>query len=418
MVSLSFQKQGNRYSWVVIGMLWLICFLNYADRQAITAVFPLLTKQFGFSKFQLGLIGSVFMWVYALLVFYAGFLSDRVSRKALILGGCFFWSLITIATSWCTVFWQFVAIRALEGMGEACYFPSSNSLIADYHPEERRSMALAFHQSGVYIGTIAGSALGAWLGEHYGWQYGFYFFGGLGVFLSLFLFLFLKEPRLQKHSKHVPSLSFWKTLHYLSKCPVLIFIILAFICANFVAAIFLTWMPTFLYEKFHMTLALAGFLAVAFIQLSSAVSGPCSGWLADQLAKKMLHGRIVLQSISLFVGVIAIILIGKLTSIPLLLLAMACFGICKGGYDSGIFGALYDYVPLEMRGAAAGLVITCGWFGGALGPVFIGAVSTYGIGGSAIQRMGSAISASAGAYALGALLLLMILFISRKKSTS
>ena len=53
------------YRWQVVAMLWLVCFFNYADRQAIYAVFPLLEQEFGFDKLQLGLIGSAFMWVYA-----------------------------------------------------------------------------------------------------------------------------------------------------------------------------------------------------------------------------------------------------------------------------------------------------------------------------------------------------------------
>ena len=47
-------------------MLWLVCFFNYADRQAIFSVFPRLESEFGFDPVQLGLIGSAFMWVYAL----------------------------------------------------------------------------------------------------------------------------------------------------------------------------------------------------------------------------------------------------------------------------------------------------------------------------------------------------------------
>ena len=46
-------------------MLWFVCFFNYADRQAIFSVFPKLKEEFGFSKVELGLIWSAFMWVYA-----------------------------------------------------------------------------------------------------------------------------------------------------------------------------------------------------------------------------------------------------------------------------------------------------------------------------------------------------------------
>src|SRR5438445_9846748 len=80
------------YKWWVVFMLWFICFFNYADRQAIFAVFPTLKAEFHFDTVQLGLIGSAFMWVYAFGAPIAGYIGDRVRRKDLILGGCLFWS--------------------------------------------------------------------------------------------------------------------------------------------------------------------------------------------------------------------------------------------------------------------------------------------------------------------------------------
>jgi len=86
------------YKWLVVGMLWCVCFLNYADRQAIFSIFPKLKDVFGFDTVQLGLIGSAFMWIYAFGAPVAGYIGDRVRRKELILGGCLFWSFVTITT--------------------------------------------------------------------------------------------------------------------------------------------------------------------------------------------------------------------------------------------------------------------------------------------------------------------------------
>src|SRR5262245_1777326 len=103
------------YKWAVVAMLWFICFFNYADRQSMSAVFPKLEEEFGFTKFEQGLIGSAFMWVYAFGAPFAGFVGDRLRRKDLILGGCLFWSFVTVLTGWCSRLWQFITVRALEG---------------------------------------------------------------------------------------------------------------------------------------------------------------------------------------------------------------------------------------------------------------------------------------------------------------
>lgn len=404
------------YPWLVVGILWMVCFLNYADRQVLSGIFPALEKEFGFSKFQLGMIGSMFMWVYASLVWLMGFIGDRVNRKKLILGGCLFWSLITMTTGWCSLFWQFLVVRGLEGFGESCYFPSSNAMLSDYHEHKHRSTALSLHQSGVYFGTIAGSAFGAWLAQHYGWRYGFYFFGGLGIVVSLVLFFFLKEPEHSRRGTTASQQSVVATFVQLIKRPELLLMMAAFVCVNMVAMIFLTWMPTFLYEKFQMTLTQAGFYSVIFIQVTSALSAPLCGFTGDLLARRIRHGRLTVQVISLLFGTVAIVVIGLGTKISLLAAMMILFGLCKSGYDAGIFGALFDYIEPDIRGSAAGLVISLGYFGGALGPILLGAIATYGgAPASAIGRMSLTISMSGSAYFLGALLLLGVPFVLRKK---
>ncbi len=380
-------------------MLWLICFFNYADRQAISSVFPVLKAEFGFDKVQLGLIGSAFMWVYAAGAPLAGFICDRIRRKHLILGGCLFWSFITITTGWCSKLWQFVTVRALEGFGETFYFPASMSLTSDYHSAETRSRALAFHQSSVYIGTILGSWLGAWFAEHYGWRVGFYFFGGMGVLVAAALFKFLREPqRGEAETTNAGAglcetpLSVAETLRVIFRTPTVPLLMLAFVGANFVATIFLTWTPTFLVEKFHFKLAAAGLSGAAFIHLASACSVPLAGLFADKLSRRMTGGRMVVQALGLIVGAGFVALVGRTNDIATLLAAMAVFGFCKGFYDSGIFASVYDCIEPRARGTAAGLMNTVGWGGGALGPLFVGFASKYGKGSSEIDNMSQAIS--------------------------
>ncbi len=87
---------NKNYKWVVVGLLWFVCFFNYADRQAIFSVFTPIQKEMGLSDVQLGWVGSAFMYVYALAGPLAGIIGDRFSRKFLIIGGLVFWSVVTV----------------------------------------------------------------------------------------------------------------------------------------------------------------------------------------------------------------------------------------------------------------------------------------------------------------------------------
>src|SRR5579884_183233 len=179
------------YPWLVVGMLWWISFFNYADRQAIASVFPLLKAEMHLTDTELGLLGSAFAWVYGLSAPLAGVIVDRLRRKTAILGGLQVWSVICLATALARKFPHLLIFRAAEGLGETVYYPASTALISDYHGPRTRSRALGIHQTSVYVGTIAGGAFAGLIGELYGWRWSFIVFGGLGMVLGFVLLRFL-----------------------------------------------------------------------------------------------------------------------------------------------------------------------------------------------------------------------------------
>lgn len=389
-------------------MLWFVCFFNYADRQAIYSVFPLLKSQMHLDNSQLAIVGSSFMWVYALSGPFAGMIGDRLQRKTLIIGGLIFWSLVTVATAFSTTYWQLVLFRALEGLGEAFYFPASMSLVSDYHGRDTRSRAMAIHQSSVYAGTIAGGAVAGHLGQYYGWRSSFYLFGGLGTLLGIILLTLLKEPARGQseqsgddagHGALRLNKDLFATIRRTFEHRMVPVLISVFVGANFVAMIFLTWMPTFLLEKFHMSLSMAGLSGTAYIQIASVLGVMTGGFLADRFARRSRAGRMWTQSLGLLLGIPFIFLAGWTLSVPLLVLGMTGFGFSKGLYDANIWASLYDVVTPENRATALGLMNSIGWLGGSVAPLAVArAAESYG--------MGVAISASSVVYLVVGLLLI------------
>jgi len=389
-------------------MLWFVCLLNYADRQAIFSAFPKLQEEFGFTKTQLGLIGSAFMWVYAGAAPFAGAVGDLVRRKDLILGGCIFWSAVTVMTGWCSKLWHFVTVRAMEGFGETFYFPASMSLLSDYHSKKTRSRAMAFHQSSVYAGTILGSWVGAYFAEKHNWRLGFYLFGVLGIVLALALYKFLREPQraqAEAEARALPPCTYKEGVAAIFRSPAAILILLGFVCANFVATIFLTWTPTFLVEKFNFRLTTAGLSGTVYIHAASALSVPIAGYLADRLSEKFGAGRLMIQIAGLAGGSVFVFLVGHTQDVATLIAAMTLFGLCKGFYDSNIFAALFDVVDPRVRSTAAGIMNTVGWSGGALGALAVGWFAEHGGAATEVENMSHAISYGGGVYLAGALLL-------------
>ena len=368
------------YKWAVVAMLWLVCFFNYADRQSIYSVFPMLEKDPGLqlTPVQLGYVASSFMWVYAGAGWFAGLVGDRFRRKTVVLGGFLFWSLITLAFSFATRYSHIVALRAIEGFGEAFYFPAAMALISAYHGKDTRSRAMGIHQSSVYAGTVAGGTLGGAMGQHFGWRSSFTLLGLVGMAFAFVLFLCLKEPAEPSRAQSPRRESFGeilKTIVELYRIPMVWVLTGVFVGANFVAMVFLVWLPKFLVDKFAMSLSMAGFSATAYLQIASVLGVLGGGVLADRMARRYRGGRMMTQTLGLFCGVPFIFMVGWTLHVPLLILAMACFGLFKGLYDSNIWASLHDVVPPERRATAVGVVNSIGWLGGGVATVIIAKAS-------------------------------------------
>jgi MFS family permease len=412
------------YRWWVVGMLWLVCLFNYADRQAIFSVFVIFKKPveaggLELTNVQCGVIGSAFMWVYAITLPFAGLVVDRLSRKTLILAGLAFWSLVTLATALAQNYWQLVLCRGLEGFGEAFYFPASMSLISDYHGKATRSRAMSIHQSSVYAGTVVGGAVAGYCGQFYGWRSGFVLFGGAGLLLAAVLVVTLKEPprgaadEADPHARPLTPGDLSRGVGEVLGTPMVRVLLGVFIGTVFVGSIFLAWMPTYLAEQFGMSLSMAGLNATLWLQAASVVGVLVGGLLADRWAGKYRGGRMWVQTIGLFAGAPLVFAAGWTESVTFLVLALIGFGFCKGLYDSNTWAALYDVVRPERRGTALGLVNGLGWLvGGAPAPILIAyAADRFGF--------GSSISATGLVYLLTGVLLVfgIVVFLPHHRST-
>jgi MFS family permease len=398
-----------------VGFLWFAGFFNYADRQAVYSVFPLLKSEFGLSDEQLGLLGSAFMFVYAASSPFSGYTVDLLPRRLLITLGLTFWSLICSATALSRNFYQLIFFRGAEGLGESFYFPASMSLLSDYHGPRTRSKALGIHQTSVYVGTAGGAVLAGYLGEHYGWRSPFWILGLAGMVYAGLLGFWLLEPVREStevegatnrphggDSLNSPAAGSGSLIEKVTRIltnPAAALLLLVFVGANFVAATFLTWLPSYIFERFELGIAKSSFTST-FWPLASLPGAVLGGVAADRASRRSRGGRIRVQSFGLIVAAPFVFLTGWSPTVPVLIAALIGAGVCKGIYDSNIFASLFDVIPPEDRGTAAGLMNTLGWTGGFAAP-WVVARASQSLG------LGMTIASTAAVYLLGGLLALV-----------
>ena len=364
----------NRISpkWRVVVCLWIAFALNYIDRQAVLSIFPVLRKELGFTSSQLGLIGTLFNWLYALCMPLAGYFADGLRRDRLIVVSLILWSAATLGTAFSRSPIIFLTWRAAMGLTESMYFPAALGIIAIWHPGSTRSRALGIHQAAQLAGIITGGWFGGWAASHIGWRAGFAILGLTGLLYSLGLMgVFHALPAPVEESTSSRSKRFE---NHLPRVPLYWMLMLAFACYCGTLWITYAWLPNMLYERFHLSLAASGLNATIFIQICCMIGVVGGGWLADRIAPFVPLARLYLTGCGMFLSAPFAYLMFAAPSIPQFRVYAAFFGLLSGLNFANIFAGAYDIIPDKNYSFAGGLLNMAG---GISAGVTVGLVGYY-----------------------------------------
>lgn len=368
------KKISIPYKWELVLLLWLAFFFNQADRQIFNIVLPSLRDDLGLIDADMGLIASIFTLFYGLMVPIGGIMGDRINKKYILIISLLVWSTATLTTGLSFTLIQLVVLRSIAlGGGEAFYAPSANSLICEYH-QNTRATAISIHQTALYVGIIGSGYLTGFIADSFGWRTAFYLFGGFGIILTIVFYFRVKDSKVllnavintdsKKSVKEVLKVFFTK--------PTAILLALAFAGMQFAGVGFLTWMPTFLHEKYNFSLARAGFDSTFYHFIAAFFGVIIGARIADKLAQKYFGIRGFIQMVGLLIGAPFIFIIGKSDSLIIIYIALTMFGLCRGAYDSNIFAALYDVIEMPYRATATGIMLMFAFVVGSASPYVLG----------------------------------------------
>lgn len=339
--------------WQVLALLFWIGAINYADRTAISAVFPLLRRDLGLTDVGLAAVGSLFLWSYGAASLGAGILADRLSRSRLIAASLAGWSAATLATGLVTDSSQLFGLRILLGLTECLYLPAALALIADYHGVESRAMAMGIHSSSLTFGMVAGGTVAGHLGASIGWRPLFFLLGGAGLLLSAFAAWWLRDASSQRSAESEPL---GVTLRELARTPVCFVVFAEAALISISTWIFANWLPLYFRETHGLSLAAAGFSGTFAFTVGAATGSITGGWLSDRVARKNPRRRML--NMGLFYAAAAPFLLvfqGKHDAV-VVGAAILLFGLVRGWGSSNEVPLMCDQLPPRRRSTAIGFM--------------------------------------------------------------
>lgn len=169
-------------------------FIDQGEGQALSVLFPTLQALWGLSYSNLGVISTIRNLLQSISSPFWGFVSDKVSRKMVILFGTGIWGVWTAAVGLTQNFGQLLVIRAISGIGLGCLLPATFSIMSDTFPPKDRGKALGLMEATGVFGIIIATVGLGFLATPTLWRWGYFLLGAFSVLSGLVVWFLVKEP--------------------------------------------------------------------------------------------------------------------------------------------------------------------------------------------------------------------------------
>jgi predicted MFS family arabinose efflux permease len=374
-LALTLRAKKNGVLFAVL-VLFAINILNFYDRHVPGALVEPMRKEFHLSDMQIGLLGSVFTWLYAIMGVPLGRIADSGSRKKLLAWGLVVWASLTACAAIATNYSILLFSRVGVGLGEATCAPAATSWLGDLFPQAKRSRVLALFMLGVPIGGALAFFVSGPLAQAYGWRAAMVLAAAPALLLVPAL-LTLEEPQRGASETHLTSpvrTSIWTLL----RLPTLWWIIASGVFLNFNMYAFATFLPAFLGRVHGLSLASSGVAAGAIFLVGGLGGGVGAGYLGDFIVQRRKDGRMRCAAIAALIAV-PLSSLGILQPAGSLLIAIAFLLLTYAtltSYYGLVYSAIQDIVAPNQRGTAMAIYFLAMYLCGAsFGPLLTGQLS-------------------------------------------
>ncbi len=353
------------------------------DRQVIAILKPTLEHSIGLTEVNYGYIVDAFQIAYAIGLLAAGRLIDRLGTRIGYMLVMAVWSLSAMGHALASTALEFGFARFFLGLGESGNFPAAIKTVAEWFPQNERSLATGIFNSGANVGAILAPLIVPWVTLRYGWHAAFLTTGFFSVLWILWWFRRYRAPAdhpsiTADELRHVyqeaaaemgPSVPWRRLLGYRQTW--------AFTIAKFLTDpiwyFYLFWLPSYFSARFHLNLSHLG-LPLIIVYNVSAVGSIGGGWLPAPFRRLGLSSSYARLAAMLFCACL-VVPIYTSSSVTSLWTAIALISVAAGahqGWSANLFTTSSDMFPRSAVGSVVGIGGMAGSIGSAIFAFYAG----------------------------------------------
>ena len=405
----------TNYRWTICLMLFFATTINYLDRQVLSLTWDEFIKpEFHWDENHYGTITSMFSFIYAVCMLFAGRFIDWMGSKKGFLWAIGVWSVGACLHAACGLIteahvglhsaaelaaatgdvavviatfsmYSFLLARCILALGEAGNFPAAIKVTAEYFPKKDRAYATSIFNAGASIGALIAPLSIPLLAKCWGWEMAFIVIGALGfIWMGFWIFIY-DSPAKSKHvneaelayieqdrdeegildtdkAEDEKKIPFWKCFSYKQTW--------AFAVGKFMTDgvwwFFLFWTPSYLNTQFGIKtsegLGIALIFTLYAITMLSVLGGKLPTIIMNRTGMNPYAARMRAMLIFAFFPLVVLFAqpLGTISPwLPVITIGIGC--AAHQSWSANIFSTIGDMFP---KGAIASITGIGGMAGG------------------------------------------------------
>lgn len=195
----SLVEYGSRR--VVITITAIMCaLLEIVDTTIVNVALNDMKGNLGATLSEVGWVITAYAIGNVIIVPMTSWLSQQFGRRNYYAASVVIFTVFSFLCGNATNIWELVIFRFIQGLGGGALLVTSQTIITESYPPEKRGMAQAIYGLGVIIGPTLGPPLGGYIVTNHSWPYIFYINIPIGVIATLLILEFVRSPKYAEKS--------------------------------------------------------------------------------------------------------------------------------------------------------------------------------------------------------------------------
>lgn len=194
---------------VIITITAILCaLLEIVDTTIVNVALNDMRGNLGATLTEVGWVVTAYAIGNVIIVPMTSWLSQQFGRRNYFAASIILFTICSLLCGNATGIWELVLFRFLQGIGGGALLVTSQTIITESYPVEKRGMAQAIYGLGVIIGPTLGPPLGGYIVDHFSWPYIFFINLPIGIIAAILTLQFVRSPKYGE-KKAASDVDYW-----------------------------------------------------------------------------------------------------------------------------------------------------------------------------------------------------------------